>query len=115
MHPTVSSPRSCRSRSSAVGNGGSPAVTLIRTLRAEARSRRGITRPRSTCQPEGRLAAGGGIGYLPRMPRPTGVHPMTPAEQPAASASEVAPYFDVLLRRLADGDPRATEAFGRHV
>src|SRR3954467_4300097 len=46
------------------------------------------------------------------MPSPTGGHLM---DQPAGIASEVAPYFDVLLRRLADGDPRAAEAFGRHV
>jgi cyclopropane fatty-acyl-phospholipid synthase-like methyltransferase len=35
--------------------------------------------------------------------------------EPTGTASEVAPYFDVLLSRLEAGDRRATEAFGRHV
>lgn len=32
-----------------------------------------------------------------------------------AEMFEVAPYFDILLQRLREGEPRATRAFGRHV
>lgn len=41
--------------------------------------------------------------------------PMAAAHPPADNSFEVAPYFDVLLRRLQSGDRRAQLAFGRHV
>lgn len=40
---------------------------------------------------------------------------MKQSKQPVETAFHVAPYFDVLLRRLEEGDVRAGVAFGRHV
>ena len=37
------------------------------------------------------------------------------SKQQAGADFHVAPYFDVLLQRLEDGDARACAAFGRHV
>ncbi len=40
---------------------------------------------------------------------------MTQSTQATDTILKVAPYFDVLLKRLEEGDARATVAFGRHV
>jgi ubiquinone/menaquinone biosynthesis C-methylase UbiE len=40
---------------------------------------------------------------------------MTQCSQTTDTVLQVAPYFDVLLKRLDEGDARATVAFGRHV
>ena len=40
---------------------------------------------------------------------------MNQSKQQADDAFHVAPYFDVLLKRLEEGDERACAAFGRHV